>query len=129
MAPSVRRYRVADMPREHVNPLFDRRLISGERIMLAHVYLKQGCIVPKHHHENEQVTYLLEGSMRFWFGEDLDETHDIHAGDVLVIPSNLPHRAEALTDCLDVDIFCPPRQDWLGGTDAYLRTPEADAGR
>jgi quercetin dioxygenase-like cupin family protein len=127
MAASARHYRVADMPKEHVNPLFDRRLIWGDRIMLAHVYLKKGCVVPKHQHENEQVTYLLEGRMRFWLGDDQTETVLVEAGDVLVIPSNLPHRAEALEDSLDVDIFCPPRQDWISGTDAYLRAPEPPA--
>ncbi len=91
--------------------------------MIAHVYLEQGsAIVPKAFtHENEQLTYLLSGSMRFWFGEDGSQIVDIHAGEVLHIPSHLPHKAEALETTLDVDIFCPPRADWLDGTDAYLR--------
>ena len=89
--------------------------------MLAHVYLERGAIVPKHAHENEQLTYLLEGSLRFWFGEDESQIVDLEAGEVLHIPSNLAHKAEALERTLDVDIFCPPRQDWLDGSDAYLR--------
>jgi quercetin dioxygenase-like cupin family protein len=109
------------MPKERVTDMLDRRLVTGERMMLAHVYLKKGCIVPRHSHENEQITYVLEGALHFWLGEDGKEERTIHAGEVLVIPSNLPHKAEALEDTLDVDIFCPPRQDWLDGTDDYLR--------
>ena len=120
-ARSVTWYRWDDMPREHVSPMIDRRLITGDRMMLAHVYLKQGCIVPKHSHENEQLTYILEGALRFWIGEDEAETVVVRAGEVLHIPSKLPHKAEALEDTLDVDIFSPPRQDWLDKTDAYLR--------
>jgi len=110
-----------ELEREKVNDLLDRRLVTGERIMLAHVYLKKGCVVPRHSHENEQVTYILEGSLRFWLGEEGEEERVVKAGEVLVIPSNLPHKAEALEDTLDLDVFCPPRQDWLDGTDDYLR--------
>ena len=114
-------YRWDDMPKEALKPGLDRRLIATDRMMLAHVYLGQGTVVPKHEHENEQLTYILDGVLRFWLGEDESETVDVAAGEVLHIPSHLPHRAEALEDTLDVDIFCPPRQDWLDGTDAYLR--------
>ena len=117
-------YRWNEMPKEKVNDLLDRRLITGDRMMLAHVYLKKGCVVPKHQHENEQLTYVLEGILRFHMGDDLEDTVDVHAGEVLHIPSNVWHRAEALEDCLDVDIFSPPRADWLDKTDAYLRNPE-----
>ena len=110
-----------DMPRERVTDLLERRLITGDRMMLAHVYLKKGCIVPKHSHENEQLTYILEGALRFWLGEDGAEELVVKAGEVLHIPANVPHRAEALEDTLDVDIFSPPRQDWLDKSDAYLR--------
>jgi quercetin dioxygenase-like cupin family protein len=101
--------------------MLGRRLITGDRMMLAHVYMKKGCIVPMHSHENEQLTYILEGVLRFWVGEDGSEQVDVHAGEVLHIPSNVPHKAEALEDTLDVDIFDPPRQDWLDQTDSYLR--------
>ncbi len=115
-------YRWEDMPLEPVKANLDRRLITGERMMLAHVYLKKGAVVPKHHHDNEQLTYILSGILRLWIGEDGDETvFDIHAGEVLHIPSNVPHRALALEDTLDVDVFSPPRQDWLDKTDSYLR--------
>ena len=114
-------YRWDDMPKDALKPDLARRLISTERMMLAHVYLDKGCIVPKHSHENEQLTYILEGVLRFRLGEDESEVVDVSAGEVLHIPSHLPHMAEALEDTLDVDIFCPPRQDWLDGSDAYLR--------
>ncbi|MEP6692036.1 MAG: cupin domain-containing protein [Gemmatimonadaceae bacterium] len=114
-------YRWDDMPKEKVTELLDRRLITGDRMMLAHVYLKKGCVVPKHSHDNEQLTYILEGALRFWLGEDGTDELIVSAGEVLHIPSNLPHQAEALEDTLDVDIFSPPRQDWLDKTDAYLR--------
>jgi quercetin dioxygenase-like cupin family protein len=114
-------YRWDEVPKEDVKRDLSRRLITGERLMIAHVYLDKGCLVPQHSHENEQLTYILEGTLRFWLGEDESETIDVHAGEVLHIPSNLAHRAEALVQTLDVDIFCPPRADWLEGSDAYLR--------
>ncbi len=114
-------YRWEDMPKERVSDLLQRRLVTGERMMLAHVYLDKGCIVPKHSHENEQITYILEGALRFWIGENGEEETIVRAGEVLVIPSGVPHKAEALEDTLDVDIFSPPRQDWLDKTDDYLR--------
>ncbi len=114
-------YRWEDLPREEVNDRLSRRLITGDRIMLAHVYLKKGCVVPKHSHENEQLTYILEGALRFRVGEDDAEEIVVRAGEVLHLPSNLPHEAHALEDTLDVDVFSPPREDWLNKTDAYLR--------
>jgi quercetin dioxygenase-like cupin family protein len=114
-------YRWDDMPKERLTDLLERRVITAERIMLAHVYLKKGCVVPMHSHENEQVSYLLEGALRFWLGADQGEERVLRAGGVLVVPSNLPHKAEALEDTLSVDVFSPPRQDWLDGTDTYLR--------
>jgi quercetin dioxygenase-like cupin family protein len=106
---------------EKVNDKLDRKLITGERMMIAHVFLKKGCVVPKHSHENEQLTYILEGALRFKLGEDQREEVTVSAGEVLHLPSNLPHEAEALEDTLDVDVFSPPREDWLNKTDAYLR--------
>jgi quercetin dioxygenase-like cupin family protein len=114
-------YRWDDMPKETVNPLFDRRLITGERMMLAHIYLKKGCIVPRHQHENEQLTYVVSGGLRFWIGEDESEERFVGPGEVLHLPSWVWHKAEAVEDTLDVDVFSPPRQDWLMKTDAYLR--------
>jgi quercetin dioxygenase-like cupin family protein len=114
-------YRWDEMPREQVSPMLDRKLITGDRMMLAHVYLKKGCIVPRHQHENEQLTYILEGGLKFWIGEDEKKEIIVRAGEVLHIPSMVWHKAEAIEDTLDVDVFSPPRQDWLDKTDAYLR--------
>jgi quercetin dioxygenase-like cupin family protein len=95
--------------------------VTGDRMMLAQVYLKKGCVVPRHQHENEQLTYILDGALKFFLGPDGAETVTVRAGEVLHIPSNVPHEAHALEDTLDVDVFSPPRQDWLDKTDAYLR--------
>ena len=121
MAESVTFYRWKDMAKEKVSDLLDRRLITGDRMMLAHVYLKKGCLVPQHKHENEQLTYILEGALRFWIGENREQELVVSAGEVLHIPSNVPHEALAIEDTLDVDVFSPPRADWLNKTDDYLR--------
>lgn len=118
---SVTCYRWEDMEKEKVTDMISRRLVTGERSMLAHVYLKKGAVVPQHSHDNEQLTYILEGGLRFWIGEDKSEVIDLGPGEVMHIPSNVPHEALALEDTLDVDIFTPPRQDWLDGTDDYFR--------
>ena len=117
----ARHYRWEALPKEQLSPEISRRLVSAERLMLAHVYLGKGAVVPRHVHENEQLTWIVEGVLRFWLGEDESEVVDVAAGEVLHIPSNLPHKAQALETTLDVDIFSPPRQDWLDGSDAYLR--------
>ena len=118
--PSVRFFRWDDMPKERVTDAIDRRLVTGDRMMLAHVYLEKGAIVPKHSHDNEQITYILSGALHFWIGDDGEDEMDVRAGEVLHIPSNVPHKAEALEDTLDVDVFSPPRQDWLDGSDSYF---------
>ena len=110
--------RLQDMPVEHLNPLIDRQFVAGDRSMLARIILRKGSIVPMHSHDNEQITYVLEGALKFTIdGKEMI----IRGGEILVIPSNLPHSAEALEDTVDLDIFCPPRADWISGTDAYLR--------
>jgi quercetin dioxygenase-like cupin family protein len=110
--------RLQDMPVEHLNPLIDRQFVAGERSMLARIILRKGSIVPRHSHDNEQITYVLEGALKFVIeGKELI----VRSGEILVIPSNFPHSAEALEDTVDLDIFCPPREDWIRGTDAYLR--------
>ena len=115
-------HRWDEMPKERLSDDLERRFITGERVMLAHFYLKRGATVPAHAHENEQISYILEGHLRFRLGEDGDgEIVDVRAGEVLCIPPGVPHAAEALEDTLDVDIFSPPRQDWLDKTDDYLR--------
>lgn len=114
-------YRWDDLPKEELKPDLHRRLIPAERMTIGQVYLDKGCVVPKHWHENEQLTYILAGTLRFWLGDDEGEVVDVHAGEVLHIPPHIPHSAEALEDTLDVDIFSPARADWFDGSDAYLR--------
>ena len=114
-------YRWDSMKKERVSDMLERRLITGDRMMLAHVYLKKGCIVPKHSHENEQLTYILEGALKFKIGDDGAEEITVHAGEVLLIPSNVPHQAEALEETLDVDVFSPPPQEWRDQKADYLR--------
>jgi unsaturated pyranuronate lyase len=114
-------FRWEDVRRERMNELLDRRVISGAQTMVAQVFLKKGCIVPRHQHHNEQLTYIIDGALRFWIGEDESQVQDVRAGEVLHIPSNVWHKAEALVDTLDVDVFSPPREDWLKKTDDYLR--------
>jgi len=114
-------YRWDEIPREELNEKLARRLITGDQLMLAQVYLKKGCVVPKHSHMNEQLTYILEGALRFFVGENGEAEIMVRAGEVLHLPGNVPHQAEAVEDTLDVDIFYPPREDWLKKTDAYLR--------
>ena len=104
--------------REKLNPLIDREMLVGDKVMLARVLMKKGAHVPLHHHHNEQVTYILEGALKFAIdGKEIV----VHAGEVLCIPSNMPHEAWALEDTLDLDVFDPPREDWLNKTDSYLR--------
>lgn len=119
--PNITLHRWNDLPAEPLKEGLARRLVTGERMMIAHVYIKKGVDVPRHSHENEQLTYVLEGALNFWFGTDDERELLVRAGEVIVIPSRLPHRALALEDTLDVDVFSPPRQDWLAGTDSYLR--------
>ena len=103
---------------EHLNPLIDREFVVGDKIMLARVLLKKGAHVPMHHHHNEQLTYILEGALKFAIdGKEIV----VHAGEVLCIPSNMPHEAWAVEDTVDLDVFNPPREDWLAKTDNYLR--------
>jgi quercetin dioxygenase-like cupin family protein len=115
-------YRWDQIPREDVNEKLSRRLITGDHVMLAHVYLKKGCVVPKHSHLNEQFTYILEGALHFFVGDaEPRKEITVRAGEVLHLPGSVPHEAHALEDTLDVDVFYPPREDWLKKTDAYLR--------
>lgn len=114
-------HRWSDIPLETLSPLLDRKLITGDGMMLAQVFLKKGCIVPRHQHHNEQLTYILKGALRFFLNEDEARVVDVHEGEVLHIPAWAWHKAEALEDTLDVDIFSPPREDWINKTDDYLR--------
>lgn len=106
------------IPLEDLNPLLQRQFVVGQEIMLARVLLKKGCIVPEHSHHNEQLTYIVEGALKFWID---NQEIVVHAGEVLCIPANMPHKAEAMEDTVDLDIFTPPRADWINKTDQYLR--------
>ena len=104
--------------RERLNDLIDREMVVGEKIMMARVIMKKGAHVPRHYHHNEQVTYILEGALKFSIdGQEIV----VQAGEVLCIPPNMPHEAWALEDTIDLDVFDPPREDWLNKTDDYLR--------
>jgi quercetin dioxygenase-like cupin family protein len=116
--PGCQHVRLSEMPVEHLNPFIDRQFVSGERSMLARLILRTGCIVPMHSHENEQISYILEGALRFTLA---DKNIVVRAGEILVIPPHVPHSAEALQDTIDLDVFSPPRADWISGTDTYLR--------
>jgi quercetin dioxygenase-like cupin family protein len=106
---------------DHINPLIDRQFVVGEQIMVARVLMKKGAVVPLHSHHNEQVTYILEGALKFWIdGREIV----VQAGEVLTIPPHMPHKAEAMEDTVDLDVFNPPRADWMAGTDVYLRDAE-----
>lgn len=106
------------VPLEDLNPQLQRQMVWGQEIMLARVLLKKGCIVPEHSHHNEQLTYILTGALKFWI--DRKEIV-VNAGETLCIPSNMPHKAEALEDTVDLDVFSPPRADWINKSDQYLR--------
>ena len=110
--------RWADIEVEALNPLIGRQFVVGTSVMVARVLLKKGAHVPLHSHHNEQVTYILEGALKFVL-EDKEVV--VHAGEVLCIPPHVPHEAFALEDTGDLDIFNPPRQDWIDRDDAYLR--------
>jgi quercetin dioxygenase-like cupin family protein len=113
-------YRWDNVERERVTDMLDRKVITGDKIMMAHVFLKKGCIVPRHQHHNEQFTYIIHGALRFWIGEDESQELLVRTGEVLHIPSNVWHKAEALEDTLDMDVFSPTREDWLNHTDTYF---------
>src|SRR5688572_12485698 len=117
MATRARLQRWDELALEKVTEMISRKLVTGEREMLAQIYLKKGAIVPMHSHESEQITYVLQGALRFL----IDGEHiTVREGEVLLIPSWVEHQAEALDDTFELDLFSPIRQDWLDGTDTYF---------
>ncbi len=116
--PAVQHFRWDEIELEKVTEMISRKIVTGEREMLAQIYLKKGAIVPMHQHEAEQMTYILQGALRFLVG---GEDVTVREGEVLLIPSNAPHQAEALDDTFELDLFSPIRQDWLEKTDDYFR--------
>jgi len=109
------------IPTENVNPSMTRKIVSGEKLMIARIKFKDSFLVPLHSHLHEQVTQVISGSMRFWFGENKEQSMDLYPGDVVVIPSNLAHEALMIGEVEEIDTWAPPRQDWLDKTDDYLR--------
>ena len=118
MADGVRLHRWDEIALEKVTEVISRKIVTGEREMLSQIYLKRGALVPMHKHESEQLTYVMQGALRFLVG---GEEAVVREGEVLVIPSWIEHQVEALDDTLTLDIFSPIRQDWLDGTDDYFR--------
>jgi len=114
-------YRWDDMHAEPLKGTITRRMITGDSMMIAEVRFAKGDSVPMHSHHNEQITYITSGALQFKLGEAQDREVIVRAGEVLVIPSHTPHSAYALEDTIDIDIFSPPREDWLNGTDSYIR--------
>lgn len=110
-----------NVPSEQVTPQMQRKIVSGEKMMIAKMKFKDGFIVPLHSHHHEQITQVVSGKMRFWFGENKEQEMELSAGDVIVIPSHLPHEAIMVGDVEEIDSWAPPREDWLDGTDDYLR--------
>jgi quercetin dioxygenase-like cupin family protein len=109
---------------ETVNPKLRRKIVTGEKMTVARIYIDDGFLVPLHSHVHEQITQVISGRMRFWFGDDRKEVAEFGPGDVVVIPSMLPHEALAIGDVEEMDMWTPRRDDWLDGTDAYLRQQE-----
>jgi pterin-4a-carbinolamine dehydratase len=118
---AARKYRWSEVTAEQLNPSMLRRMVHGDRILVADVQLLDGFIVPQHQHLHEQVTLVQSGVLQFRLGADRCQVIDVHPGEVLVIPANLPHEALVIGDVESVDVFTPLREDWLNGTDAYLR--------
>ena len=112
MATRARLQRWDELALEKVTEMISRKIVTGEREMLAQIYLKKGAVVPMHSHESEQITYVLQGALRFLIDGELITVRE---GEVLVIPSWVEHQAEALDDTFELDVFSPVRADWLAG--------------
>jgi quercetin dioxygenase-like cupin family protein len=110
------------VPLETVNPMMQRRIITGELMTVARIWFKDGFFVPRHSHHNEQITQVVSGVMRFRFGANGDDMRDVGAGEVVVIPANLPHEALCIGDVEEIDMWAPRRDDWLNQSDDYLRS-------
>ncbi len=121
MENTSRHYKWSEMPFEQLSEHIQRRFVHGESIMLAQLKLARGAVIPLHSHHNEQVSYILEGSLTFWIGPGEGEEIVVSAGEILHLPAHLPHRAEAIEDCVALELFSPPREDWINREDAYLR--------
>jgi quercetin dioxygenase-like cupin family protein len=110
-----------DIEREELAEGLARQMMTGEKAMVAKLFISKNAVVPKHHHFNEQVTLVISGSLKFRHGENLEVERIVNTGDIIVSPENVPHEVTGLEDSVAIDIFAPPRQDWLDGTDDYFR--------
>ena len=106
------------LPLEELTDKVSRRYVYGEEAMLCRFELKKGAHIPLHHHPNEQITYIVSGAVKV---KMQGKEYTVRAGEVLIIPMDVPHEFEALEDTIDIDIFSPPRQDWIQGTDTYFK--------
>ena len=114
-ASPVRLYRWDEIALEKVTEMLSRKVVSGEREMIVQVYVKRGCLVPMHAHQSEQMTYVLQGAIKFVVG---GEEITVREGEVLHIPAGVEHQAEALDDTFELDLFSPIRGEWIGAPDA-----------
>ncbi len=114
----MKHHKLKETPEENVTDLFSRRFFTGEKVTFAFINMKKGCVVPQHHHDSEQFSYCISGSLHFVIG---GEKIVLNAGELLEIPSNVPHEAVATEDFSGIDIFSPIRKDWVEGSDDYLR--------
>jgi quercetin dioxygenase-like cupin family protein len=114
----MKHYKLNEIPEEKVSDLFSRKFFTGEKITFAFLNIKKGCVVPLHHHESEQFSYCISGAMRFKIG---GAELTLNAGEMVQIPSNVPHEAVATEDFTGIDVFSPIRVDWRDGSDDYLR--------
>lgn len=114
----VKFFQFEQMPHEELSDKISRQYVYGDKAMLARFVFKKGAIVPEHQHPNEQITYILQGAVKVTLqGKEMI----VRSGEVLIIPPNVPHKFEALEDTIDLDVFSPPREDWIQGTDSYLK--------
>ena len=111
-------HRWSDIPQEQINPQIARQFITGERVTVGRFEMKAGAVVPRHAHENEQVSYVIGGALRFHF-DDRDVV--VRSGELMQIPPNVPHAVDVVEDCIVVDVFCPVRRDWVDRTDSYFQ--------
>jgi len=125
-SPASRLHRWAEIEPEQLNPLTTRQYIVGTSTMLARIVLRKGAVVPLHHHFHEQISHVVEGALEFRMN---GQPIVVRAGEILCIPPHLPHEVVALEDSVALDIFNPPRQDWIDGDDAYLRNPPPPLSR
>ncbi|HKX79993.1 MAG TPA: cupin domain-containing protein [Novosphingobium sp.] len=109
------------LPKQNMRGGITRRFVNSEKMMVGQIWFRKGDSVPAHRHDNEQFTYVISGALRFLFGEDQQEEVIVGPEEIVLIPAGLLHSALALEDVFELDIFCPPRSDWLDGSDAYMR--------